>query len=116
MFNRETKNAKLHNMKNLVANICLFFQSEFTKIKEQENYHLVFNFVLFVLGITCCYFRLWIFAGILAVLTFPNATQFVIFSLGFLSMLVNFGIYKQTLITENHDEIEVIATLEKVSS
>ena len=102
-------------MKNLIANICLFFKIELTKIKEQENYHLVFNFVLFVLGITFCYFRLWIFAGILAVLTFRNATQFVIFSLGFVSMLVNFGIYNQTLITENHNEIEVIATLESIS-
>ena len=102
-------------MKNLVANICLFFQNEFTKIKEQENYHLVCNFVVFLLGITTCYFRLWIFAGILVVLTIRNATRFVIFSLGFLSMLVNFGIYNQTLITENHNGIEVMATLESIS-
>ena len=102
-------------MKNLIANICLFFQNEFTKIKEQENYHLVCNFVLFLLGITTCYFRLWVFAGIIAVLIFRNATRFVIFSLGFISMLVNFGIYNQTLITEKHDGVEVIATLESIS-
>lgn len=102
-------------MKNLVANICLFFKSEGKKIKEQENYHLVLNFVVFLLGITVCYLQLWIFAGILAVLTFRNATRFTLFSIGAIVMLVDFGIYNQTLITENHNEIEVIATLESIS-
>ena len=98
-----------------MKNICLFIINEFQKIKEQENYHLVLNFVLFICGITFCYFHLYIPAIIFVIFTFRNATRFAIFALGFLSMLVDFGIYNQKLITKNYDEIEVIATLENIS-
>ena len=114
MFNGVTNNAK---EQHLLKKILNFLKNEYKKIKEQENYGLVVNFLVFVLGISLCYYNLYWFAlsFLILLLVFKNKIGALIFTVGFLTMKLDFIRYNQVLIKKNYKNLQIEALMEKSS-
>ncbi len=94
-----------------------FLQNEYKKIKEQENYNLVLNFLVFIIGISLCYHHLYWLAlsSFILLLIFKNKIGALIFAVGFLAMKFDFARYNQTLIKKNHKNLQIEALMERSS-